>query len=246
MLDSGDMPIGTLVATTAKSPAIKQAYDAPFPDKRFKAGPLMMPQLVPIGPDDPATAANKHAWEVLRQWQKPFLTAFGDSDPITGGAEKSFQQAVPGARTSPTPRSKVPVIFCKKHTPTNWPRSSPSLWPTIRPAAKAAGIAPAVPPAALGAFHVRGNRCLDAVFSGHCLCDATRGAAISGDDRRGRTTGHSRAGVEARDAGVGILSDRGTQSSPRRRRLPNRQPHQACPNKRPHPLGWPMHKAPGA
>jgi haloalkane dehalogenase len=101
MLDRGDMPIGTLVAGSAKTPSLQAAYDAPFPDKKFKAGPLMMPQLVPISPDDPANAANKKAWEVLRKWQKPFLTAFGDSDPITGGAEKRFQQEVPGCTGQP-------------------------------------------------------------------------------------------------------------------------------------------------
>jgi len=57
-----------------------------------------MPQLVPISPDDPATAANKQAWQVLRKWQKPFLTAFGDGDPITGGGDKRFQQEVPGCQ----------------------------------------------------------------------------------------------------------------------------------------------------
>jgi haloalkane dehalogenase len=101
MLDVGDMPVGTLVATAAKTPEIKAAYDAPFPDKHFKAGPLMMPQLVPVTPHDPATAANKKAWQVLRQWRKPFLTAFGDGDPITHGADKIFQKEVPGGMGQP-------------------------------------------------------------------------------------------------------------------------------------------------
>ncbi len=101
MLQRGDMPIGSLVATSAKNSALRAAYDAPFPDKRFKAGPLMLPQLVPVTPDDPATAANKQAWEVLRKWQKPFLTAFGDADPITRGADKLFQQEVPGCKGQP-------------------------------------------------------------------------------------------------------------------------------------------------
>jgi haloalkane dehalogenase len=101
MLELGDMPVGTLVATTAGMPEIKAAYDAPFPDKRFKAGPLMLPQLVPMTPHDPATEANKKAWQVLRQWQKPFLTAFGDADPITRGADKLFQREVPGAMGQP-------------------------------------------------------------------------------------------------------------------------------------------------
>ena len=101
MLDRGDMPIGALVATSTKTPAVQQAYDAPFPEKRFKAGPLMLPQLVPVTPDDPATAANKQAWEVLRKWQKPFLTAFGDADPITRGADQLFQREVPGCQHQP-------------------------------------------------------------------------------------------------------------------------------------------------
>ncbi len=101
MLERGDMQVGGLVAGSAKAPQLKQAYDAPFPDKRFKAGALMLPQIVPIGPDDPATAANKQAWDVLRKWQKPFLTAFGDEDPITRGADKLFQREVPGCKGQP-------------------------------------------------------------------------------------------------------------------------------------------------
>lgn len=101
MLDNGDMPVGGLVSGSAKAPELKAAYDAPFPDKRFKAGPLVLPQRVPISPDDPANRANKQAWVALRAWQKPFLTAFGDSDPITGGADKKFQDEVPGAKGQP-------------------------------------------------------------------------------------------------------------------------------------------------
>jgi haloalkane dehalogenase len=101
MLDAGDMPVGTLVSTSAKMPSLKHAYDAPFPDKRFKAGPLMFPQIVPVSPHDPATEANKRAWQALREWKKPFLTAFGDHDPITGGGDKRFQQEVPGAQGLP-------------------------------------------------------------------------------------------------------------------------------------------------
>jgi haloalkane dehalogenase len=101
MLESGDMPVGTLVSTSARTPSLKEAYDAPFPDKRFKAGPLMMPQIVPISPKDPAKEDNKRAWQVLREWKKPFLTAFGDHDPITGGGDKRFQKEVPGAQNQP-------------------------------------------------------------------------------------------------------------------------------------------------
>jgi haloalkane dehalogenase len=57
-----------------------------------------MPLLVPVTPDDPAVAANLAAWEVYRQWDKPFLTAFSDGDPITVGQDQKFLEAVPGTQ----------------------------------------------------------------------------------------------------------------------------------------------------
>ena len=77
------------------------AYDAPFPDDRYKAGARQFPMLVPTSPNDPASGANRQAWEVLSRWQKPFLTAFSDSDPITRGADRLLQQGIPGARNQP-------------------------------------------------------------------------------------------------------------------------------------------------
>jgi len=77
------------------------AYDAPFPDDSYKAGARIFPSLVPTTPDDPAAEANRRAWEVLQRWEKPFLTAFSDSDPITKGGERVFQSLVPGAKGQP-------------------------------------------------------------------------------------------------------------------------------------------------
>lgn len=45
--------------------------------------------------------ANRKAWEVLRRWEKPFLTAFSDGDPVTKGGELLLQSAIPGARNQP-------------------------------------------------------------------------------------------------------------------------------------------------
>ena len=56
---------------------------------------------MPIRPDDPASDANRRAWEVLRRWEKPLLTAFSDSDPVTRGGERVFQELVPGAQGQP-------------------------------------------------------------------------------------------------------------------------------------------------
>jgi haloalkane dehalogenase len=74
------------------------AYDAPFPDSTYQAGPREMPVLVPIGPDDPASAANRAAWEELRSWSKPLVTWFSDRDPVTAPWARPFRTEVPGAQ----------------------------------------------------------------------------------------------------------------------------------------------------
>ena len=58
----------------------------------------MFPALVPITPDDPASAANRSAWDVFGKWEKPFLTTFSDKDPSTRGGDRLWQQHVPGAQ----------------------------------------------------------------------------------------------------------------------------------------------------
>jgi haloalkane dehalogenase len=82
----------------ANASEIADAYAAPFPDATYIAGARQFPSLVPIFPDDPEIPANKKAWEVLRKFEKPWLTAFSDGDPVTAGGEKRFQDEVPGAK----------------------------------------------------------------------------------------------------------------------------------------------------
>ena len=94
-------PTGSLINSACVStltPEIIAAYDAPFPDERYKEGARQFPLLVPITPDDPAAAKNRAAWKVLCQWQKPFLTAFSDSDPITAGGDALMQKLIPGTK----------------------------------------------------------------------------------------------------------------------------------------------------
>jgi len=74
------------------------AYDAPFPDETYKEGARQFPLLVPTSPSDPAAEPNRRAWEVLSKFDKPFLTAFSDSDPITGGADRVLQETIPGTK----------------------------------------------------------------------------------------------------------------------------------------------------
>jgi len=80
---------------------VLRAYNAPFPDDTYKAGARIFPSLVPVTPDDPAAPANREAWEVLSRFERPFLTAFSDGDPITRGGEKIFQRRIPGAQGQP-------------------------------------------------------------------------------------------------------------------------------------------------
>lgn len=83
---------------TKLSDDILRGYEAPFPDDSYKAGARVLPSLVPISRDDPEHEANKNAIAEFKKWQKPFLTAFSDSDPITRGGEKFWQNYIPGAK----------------------------------------------------------------------------------------------------------------------------------------------------
>ena len=83
------------------SDEVVAAYDAPFPEESYKAGARQFPLLVPIQPDDPASEANRAAWKVLMQWNKPFLTAFSDKDPITRGGDRVLQKLIPGSQGQP-------------------------------------------------------------------------------------------------------------------------------------------------
>lgn len=78
--------------------AVAAAYDAPFPSEEYKAGARKFPRLVPVFADDPEVPAQREAWKVLEAFDKPFLTAFSDSDPVTAGAEQSLLSRIPGCK----------------------------------------------------------------------------------------------------------------------------------------------------
>ncbi|MFC4112106.1 haloalkane dehalogenase [Nonomuraea zeae] len=94
------LDIARLVQAGCRSELPKEvlaAYDAPFPDESYKAGPRVMPSLVPTAPDDPAAPANRAAWQILTTLDRPFLVAFSDSDPITGGMSPILRKSMAGA-----------------------------------------------------------------------------------------------------------------------------------------------------
>jgi len=99
-----EFPVGGIVSggcTTELAPEVIAAYDAPFPDPSYLAGPRTMPSLVPTSPDDPAHAANVAAWKVLAGFDKPFVCAFSDGDPITKGGDRVFLRTAQGAQGQP-------------------------------------------------------------------------------------------------------------------------------------------------
>lgn len=98
------LPVGEIVSmgtVRGLSAAEKAAYDAPYPEEEFKAGARRFPALVPITPEHGSVAENKAAWKVLERFEKPFLTAFSDGDPVSKGGERIFQERVPGAKGRP-------------------------------------------------------------------------------------------------------------------------------------------------
>ncbi|MGB0962672.1 MAG: haloalkane dehalogenase [Mycobacterium sp.] len=92
---AGQILNGATVSTL--EPEVIAAYDAPFPDDGYLAGARQFPMLVPTSPDDPAAPRNRVAWEALGRFDRPFLCAFSDSDPITGAAEPVLRSHVSGA-----------------------------------------------------------------------------------------------------------------------------------------------------
>lgn len=94
-------PVGPMIqnaTVSTLSPEEVAAYDAPFPDESYKAGARIFPALVPTTPDDVETENNKKAWASLMQFNKPFLTLFSDSDPVTKGGERVLQKLIPGTK----------------------------------------------------------------------------------------------------------------------------------------------------
>lgn len=75
----------------------KRAYTSPFPSAKYKAAIRALPSRVPVFTYDPESVFNKKLWELLGRWEKPFLTVFSNTDPITNGGDEYMQIRIPGA-----------------------------------------------------------------------------------------------------------------------------------------------------
>jgi haloalkane dehalogenase len=85
-------------ATASDVPdAVLAAYDAPFPDEAFCAGPRQLPLLMGLTASSSCARLNRRTLKALAGFDGPFLTAFSDGDPGTGGWAEVLQAQVPGA-----------------------------------------------------------------------------------------------------------------------------------------------------
>ena len=80
------------------SEAEQAAFNAPYPDESYLAGLRRFPSLIPLFADEPEVAENRAAWKVLEQFEKPFMLAFADDDPVTGTMGQPFLDRVPGCK----------------------------------------------------------------------------------------------------------------------------------------------------
>ncbi len=44
---------------------------------------------------------NQSVWEGLARFDKPFLTVWGDSDPVSAGGDRKLHKAIPGCQGQP-------------------------------------------------------------------------------------------------------------------------------------------------
>ncbi len=101
-----DLPAGRVVqGATAHPermpPAVKAAYDAPFPDAASKAGAAAWPLMVPMTPDDPVAEVMRQTRARLAAWRKPAFVLFAPEDPILGLAHGFFRRLIPTAQEQP-------------------------------------------------------------------------------------------------------------------------------------------------
>jgi haloalkane dehalogenase len=96
----GDV-VGGFGTVTELAREVIAGYDASFPSEDYKAGARAFPALVPLDPNDPAVPDQRAAWAVLERFEKPWLCAFSDQDPVTAGGAAGFLTRVPGTRGQP-------------------------------------------------------------------------------------------------------------------------------------------------
>ncbi len=104
MLAMDSFPQGEMIRTGVKTPLLPEciaAYDAPYPEERYKTGPRRFPMILPIELDDPARPDNLAAWDKLGSWEKPLLTLYSADFVGTSMGPEQLLEHVPGAAGQP-------------------------------------------------------------------------------------------------------------------------------------------------
>ena len=117
---SPEFKIGELLqraTATERSTDEIAAYDAPFPDEPSKAGARAFPALVPVEDGMEGIAQNKLAWQGLASFGRPFLTLFGEDDPVTGGLAQPLIDSIAGAKGQPHGMLSDCGHFCQEDRP---------------------------------------------------------------------------------------------------------------------------------
>jgi haloalkane dehalogenase len=94
-----DLAVGRMIGRLhGLRPEEAAAYDAPFPDARYKAGVRRFPELVPVTPEMEGAAEGRAAaawWST--QWSGPTFMAIGMKDRVLGpGPMRMMQQLIRG------------------------------------------------------------------------------------------------------------------------------------------------------
>jgi pimeloyl-ACP methyl ester carboxylesterase len=99
MAGQPDLAVGRLMkrATPILTEAEEAAYDAPFPDQRYKAGVRRFPQLVMTVPDMEGVAESKAARDFwTNKWSGKSFMAVGAADPVFGGTMEALRANIRG------------------------------------------------------------------------------------------------------------------------------------------------------
>tara|TARA_B100000925_G_scaffold102169_1_gene75037 strand:+ start:2228 stop:3265 length:1038 start_codon:yes stop_codon:yes gene_type:complete len=93
-----NLAVGKILASLGKvnDAEVIRGYEAPFPSPEFKAGAQIFPYLIPS-----QLRENAEVWKnIFEKWEKPFLVAFTDEDPVSSRTNfaEQFATRVPGAK----------------------------------------------------------------------------------------------------------------------------------------------------
>ncbi len=95
-----DMDVARLMGRSCPqlTAAERDAYAAPFPDERYKAGVRRFPDMVPDRPDFPGAELSRRARDWWRQeWKGEAFMAIGMQDPVLGPpVMRALHALIPG------------------------------------------------------------------------------------------------------------------------------------------------------